>query len=286
MRLPHIAAVAGCLFSGHVALNVFASSLFFRRRRTLEEDDLSHLASWREKTDEVLNFCNYALQSDCNVNADNVSVYFTDAFSTFSLGSPYRKNGAIIGLSKNYVLVGQARSPTDILRVTYCQEVIDWETEKGKRLKALLVPSEEELLFVLGHEAGHLLQQHFFYHSFLAPTFFALTSALNSLVKIPQRRVRIVAKVFIWYGGFVCYLLSRARLSQLQEYQADSFAVRLGLRYADGGIRGLQRKIAISAEDELPVSAWWRITRPIRQMHPPLQKRLECVKKVKDQTYQ
>ena len=48
-------------------------------------------------------------------------------------------------------------------------EPVDWDSEEGKKLLKLLLPTAKLMNFRIAHEIGHLKRFDFVYHMFLSP---------------------------------------------------------------------------------------------------------------------
>ncbi|XP_062503082.1 transmembrane protein 177-like [Corticium candelabrum] len=179
----------------------------------------------------------------CGLNPNNISIYISDSYSSFSRG--WRRN-AVLGLSCRYQLL---HNPDHHLHMTIGGKRLDWQSEEGKQIREIVQPSLEELQFTLAHEIGHLRLYHHFTASLVVP-FFLLSAHKVSLLAVNQvvsKLKQLLIRCGVYSTFAILLFCSLIGIRRMLEFSADSYAASQNVEYALGGISMMEKQLQLEA---------------------------------------
>ena len=182
-------------------------------------------------------------------NPDEGEIFINSGFITVSAGSFDLPNKAIIGLSRSFLI--DSREKVRDTKVTFDDNVIDWNSKAGKSLEKALVVSDDQVAFAIAHELAHIKNYDFVYRCLLPATWFYGTC--RSIIWLVPRARNAPTRGFkallaILLGGCSAYIYFEVIkiLKKRFEVQADERAAKLGLEYCNGGISHLKSKLRLN----------------------------------------
>jgi len=180
------------------------------------------------------------------IDPDSVSLFYTNSFSTVSAGTTFLPNKSVIGLPRNYIF----ESVNDIVvsNIRFQDKPIDWESNIGKALQEVLLPNEDHIKFLIGHELTHIKDLHFIINTTHASMVCYATYKLGTMLF--QNQVRFsrlaLAHTLFFTCGVVLYKISKKYLNYYLEHEADEKSAQLGVSYCDGGIDYMRTRLKLN----------------------------------------
>lgn len=182
-------------------------------------------------------------------NPNEGEIFINSGFTTISAGSFDLPNKAIIGLPRSFLI----DSPEKLrdTKVTFDDNLIDWNSKAGKSLEKALVVNNDHVAFAIAHELAHIKNYDFVYRCLLpAAWFYGTCRSIIWLVpkarNTPTRGFKALLAILL--GGCSAYIYFEVIkiMKKRFEVQADEKAAKLGLQYCNGGISYLKSKLRVN----------------------------------------
>jgi Zn-dependent protease with chaperone function len=179
-------------------------------------------------------------------NVERINVFLTKGLTSMAFGSLWLPNGATIGLPRSVLFKNAEDVKGSFLGLT--GKPIDWNSEMGRSLAASLLPSAQQINFVIAHEVGHLKHHDWLPRTVLPSV--TLVIAYHASRAIPPYFVphRSLAGFSLGMAvSLAIYLQLIASLSRWQEFRADKMAAQCSASYARGGLDHFSKRMKIDS---------------------------------------
>ena len=121
--------------------------------------------------------------------------------------------------------------------ITFGNRIVNWDSEAGKSLIDTLLVSDNYIKFVIAHELTHIKSKHFIPMTVHASSFcFGAYLLVRHLVASKGSVVIKLLHLHMLAVLYFAYRMTRQKLAHWSEFQADKYAAKLSVDYADGGV--------------------------------------------------
>lgn len=224
-----------------------------------------------------------------NVDPECVNLTHSSGFSTVSAGILSFPNQSVIALPRN----SKYEKTEDLFHagIVFSQKPIDWQSNVGKALQKVLILTENDIRFLMGHELTHIKNKDFLlsacHSSFVIGVFYTLGDFLPKLLRQKVFSRVVLLNWTVWLSGLPFYYFTRRYMSHQLELIADETSARLGSSYCDGALHYTRNRLKLNrilrsmhgvTGDDLFSKAGNNLTDTFT--HPPRTERLRRIKNI------
>lgn len=183
-----------------------------------------------------------------DIDPDRVELTYSRDFSTVSAGILSFPNKSVIALPRNAKY--KHKDELCDAGIVFNQKPIDWESNIGKALQEVLILSENDIRFLIGHELTHIKNKDFLlsavHGSTVIGVFYMLGNILPNILKQTSFHRIVLLNWLVWLSGIPFYYLTKRYMSHRMEMIADNNSARLNKTYCDGGIHYTRNRLKLN----------------------------------------
>lgn len=191
------------------------------------------------------------LQETCklmNVDPESVELTYSNGFSTVSAGILSFPNKSVIALPRNSIY-GQKEDLCDA-GIVFSKKPIDWESNVGKALQDVLILTDNDIRFLIGHELTHIKNRDFlvsaFHGSIVIGVFYKLGDILPKILKQKIFSRIVMLNWLVWLSAIPFHYFTKRYISHQMELIADDTSARLNKTYSDGAIHYTRNRLKLN----------------------------------------
>ena len=227
-----------------------------------------------------------------NIDPEKVELTHSKTLSTVSAGCLHFPNKSVVVLPRNALYTKEEH----LVHAGICfndKQPIDWNSKTGKALKEVLIFTDNEIRFLIGHELTHIQNMDFLYSTAhgvsIYYTFYKLGNLIPKFFNRPTGvGCHMLLTVAVWLLGAPFYFWTKKPLSHYLEHTADESSANLDENYCLGGISYTRKRLklnrilrATSEDGEDTYSEMGNSKRTFDQMsHPKRTERLKNLKHI------
>ncbi len=178
---------------------------------------------------------------------DKVKLFISNGFSSISVGSTGLPGGAAIGISRLFLYTDLEELSESGL--VFKGKKINLDSHAGQKLSKALLFNEDELKFILAHEANHLKNMDFTTNCFLPAWWLYFTYRAVPIVVAnlpPNALLKIAVQCSLWFLSYWIFRQQNTTLHHNREFAADENAAMLGIKYVRGGINATIKRMKVN----------------------------------------
>lgn len=181
-------------------------------------------------------------------NTDKISLFINRGAYAISGGSPSFPNGAVVGLPKWFLF--EKDEGIEKAGISFKDRDIKWDSELGVMIKDCLIPTDDMIAFVIGHEFARIQRiDYLAVNSVMAPTWlyftFRIANATPKYFKL-STVLDLVFKLLLCRMSYLAYKMTNAKLYHNICYNADEVSAKCDPRILQGGIDFFSKRIQLN----------------------------------------
>ena len=230
-----------------------------------------------------------------DIDSNCVTLTHSSGFSTVSAGDLLLPNKSVIALPRNARYA--TKEELTCANIVFSKKPIDWSSSSGIALQDVLVLTDNDIRFLIGHELTHIKNRDFLPAAIHGVTvislFYMLGASLPKLLK-QNKFGRIVAINWsVWLSGIPFFYFTKRYMSHQIEFNADVTSARLSEDYCEGGIHYTRNRMKLnrilrSMHGVMGDKLFSRVGNDLSDTlsHPPRSERLRKLKTISKENVQ